>query len=71
MLDVILVGNAPAQDFNLPEAYSRYLSQHYDYLRALGVNSIDPQVMTMNVTKDGSPTLPSQVENLFGLDGGF
>ena len=45
----MVVGNAPAEDYDLPKAYNRHLGEHYGYLISRGVPCVDPSTMTNQV----------------------
>ena len=47
--ELVVVGNAPAEDFDLPKAYNRHLGEHYGYLISRGVPCVDPSTMTSQV----------------------
>ena len=44
--DLVMIGNAPAEDYDLPKAYNRYLCEHYAYMISRGVPCVDPSTLT-------------------------
>ncbi|CAK9040043.1 unnamed protein product [Durusdinium trenchii] len=51
--DLVMIGNAPAEDYDLPKAYNRYLCEHYAYMISRGVMSYKEEIEPLTILNAG------------------